>query len=213
MRVPRTCCLALAGLLLGAAAHADTPADDAQERARIRAERSAAETTYAQQVQACNARFAVTSCVKEARAQRHAELSRLDKEQLVLDEARRTQRAAERKHAIDAKVEGEEARRREEAATGRAGSRRAASEPGSKAAPASAAAPRAARAASSAAERAEQEARARSAYEHKQAQAQAHREEVARRNAERARKANPGAPLPTPSASAVLAIPASAPAR
>lgn len=190
---------------LAGPARADAAADDAKQRERIRTEREAVQATYRQQVEECNTRFVVTSCVDAARAQRHAALDKLDKQQLVLDEARRAQRAAERTEAIESKVSGEEARRREEAARERSATRRDAPADAAKpAASAASAAPRAARAASTPAERAQSEARARRAYELKQLQAEAHRQEVARRNQERAKKANPGAPLPVPSASAVM---------
>jgi colicin import membrane protein len=188
-------------MVLSAVARADAPADDASARERIRAERAAAEATYVQQVQACSTNFVVTSCVDEARAKRHAALTRLDRQQLMLDEALRAQRSTERLEAIDSKVSGEEARRREEAARDRSANRRDTEEPKPVALPPSAVAPRPARAASDNAQRAAQEARARRAYELKQLQAEAHRQEVERRNQERARKANPGAPLPLPAAS------------
>ena len=189
-------------LLLGTAAWAETPSGDAGERERIRTERAAAEAVYVQQVQLCRENFVVTSCIDAARAQRHAALVRLDKQQQALDEARRMQRAGERLQALDSKRSGEEARRREEAARERSANRRDTEDPKSATEPANAAAPRTPRAASSGAERAAQEARARRAYELKQLQAEAHRQEVARRNEERARKTHPGAPLPTPAASA-----------
>jgi len=190
-------------LLLGAAVWAGTP--DTTERERIRAERAAAQATYSQQVQRCSKEFLVTACVDAARAQRHAHMMRLDKQQQALDEALRAQRASERLQAIDSKLDGEEARRREEAARERSAARRSAEDPKPTAAPASATAPRSARAASSTAERTAQEARARRAYELKQLQAEAHRQEVARRNEEHARRTSAGAPLPGPAASAASA--------
>ena len=203
--------LTVLALLLGAVARAQAPAGDAMERDRIRAERAAAEALYAQQVQLCSQKFVVTSCVDAARAQRHAELTRLDREQQLLDEAQRAQRAGERLQAIESKRSGEEARLREEAARERSAKRRDTRDPKPAAAPSSVAPPHAGRAASSAAERAEAQARARRAYELKQLQAEAHRQEVARRNEERARNANPAAPLPTPTASPASAASASPP--
>jgi colicin import membrane protein len=189
-------------LLLGSTVRAQAPAGDAAQRERIGAERAAAERAYVQQVESCRQQFVVTSCIDEARARRHAVLVRLDREQQVLDESRRAQRASERLQAIDSKGSGEEARRREEAARKRSANQRGIEESRPAPAAASAAAPRTARAATSAVERAEQERRAKRAYDVKQVQAEAHRREVARRNEEHARKARPGAPLPTPAASA-----------
>jgi|APFre7841882630_1041343.scaffolds.fasta_scaffold47399_2 colicin import membrane protein len=200
----RLICLAL---WLGAAAQAATPSGDAMERDRIRAERAAAEAAYVRQEQLCSQKFVVTPCVNAARAQRREALTRLDRQQQVLDEAQRAQRASERLKAIESKESGEEARRREEVARERSASRHDTEVLKPATASASAAPPHAARAASSGAERTEQEARARREYELKQSQAEAHRQEVARRNEERARKGNPGAPLPTPAASAASATP------
>ena len=127
--------LTVLALLLGAVARAQAPAGDAMERDRIRAERAAAEALYAQQVQLCSQKFVVTSCVDAARAQRHAELTRLDREQQLLDEAQRAQRAGERLQAIESKRSGEEARLREEAARERSAKRRDTRDPKPAAAP------------------------------------------------------------------------------
>ncbi|MBP6776561.1 MAG: hypothetical protein KA151_04815 [Piscinibacter sp.] len=200
-------------LLLGAmalAVQAQSPADEEAQLERIRTERAAADAAYERKVQECAQRFIVTSCVDDARAERHAQHLRLDREQQVIDEARRQRRAAVRQQAIDSKSAGDAARQREAAASERSQARPAASQPVAKAAPAPAsAAARDAKPAPSAAERAEQEARARRTYELKQLQAEAHRREVEERNAERARKTNPGKPLPAPGASTPAA--ASAP--
>lgn len=193
-------------LLLGVAARAEPASGDAMERDRIRFERAAAEASYQQQVQLCSKEFVTTACVDAARAQRHAALMRLDKQQQVLDDARRKQRASERLQAIDSKVGGDEARRREAAAQERSANRRGSEDPVPAVAAASAAPPHNARVASSGAERAALEARARRAYELKQLQAEAHRQEVARRNEEQARKAKPAVSLPVPPASAASAV-------
>jgi len=202
MKPCRACRAGWVGLAVAfsALAWAATPADDAGDRERIHAERAAAEAFYVQQVQVCRAQFIVTSCINEARAQRHATLARLDQQQLALDEARRTQRATERVQGIDSKLSGDEARRREEAARERSANRRGGDEPKQAAPPASGAPPHKAKAAGDPAQRAELETRAQHAYELKQLQAEAHRQEVAQRNRDRAGKANPGAPLPTPGA-------------
>ena len=205
--------IAAASLLL-AATVAVAADDDAAARARIAAERAAAEAQYREQVRACDSRFVVTSCVDAARAQRYATLAELDRRQEALDEARRRQRADERMRSIEDKASGEEARKREEDAAARAARRPAATTPqpaASAAGGASAPAPRADRRPPvDAGARAEQEARARRAYELKQLQAEAHRQEVERRNQERVRKAGSAAPLATPAASEVGA---SAPSR
>ncbi len=182
---------------------ADAAADEVAERERIRTERAAAQAAYEAQVAACSSRFVVTSCVDTARAQRHAALTALDRRQGVLDDAERKQRAAGRLQAIDSKAHGDEARAREEAARARSASRREGDAPKPVVSSASAAAPRSAKGAGDPAQRANAELGARRAFEVKQLQAEAHRLEVERRNQERARKANPGSPLPVPAAPAV----------
>ena len=211
MKASRSCAAGLAGLaaLFLGTAFADAPADAAAERQRIGAERAAAEAVYVSQVQACSSRFVVTSCVDAARAQRHAALAALDRQQEVLDDAQRKQRAAERLQAIDSKVSGEEARRRDEAARERSADRRDSQEPKPLGPQGGNAQPRAAKEPVDLAQRAQAEQRARSAFELKQLQAEAHRLEVQRRNQERARKANPGVPLPVPAAADLAAEPAS----
>lgn len=196
---------AVVGLAFGFAAtvHARLPDDEAAQTARIRAERTAADRAYDSRVRECASEFAVTACIDAARKQRHAAHLRLDQEQRVLDDARRQQRAAARQQEIDAKTAGEEAARRDAAARARSEARAAAASEPARAAPQPAsAASRPSKPAIDPAERAAQEARARRAYELKQLQAEAHRREAEERNAARARKANPGAPLPVPPASA-----------
>jgi hypothetical protein len=78
-------------------------ADAAAEHARIRAERAQVQARYADAVRECNRRFVVTSCVEDARAERRQALSRLGNEELVLDQAERRQRAAQRAADIRAK--------------------------------------------------------------------------------------------------------------
>jgi hypothetical protein len=201
MKLQPTFHLGLVGLalLLAVPARAGAPSDDANDRERIRSERAAAEAEYSTQMKKCNQQFVVTSCVNEARAKRHALISRLDEQQHALDQAERARRASERTQSIDSKVGGDEASRREEAARERATNRPAGKEPKPVPAPAGAA-PRAPRAASSPAQRAEQEENARLTYEKKQRDAEAHRQEVERRNQEHARKTRPAAPLPMPAA-------------
>lgn len=187
---------------LAAMAYAQTPADGAAQIARIRAERTAADAAYDARVRECAGVFAATACIDAARAQRHAAHLRLDQEQRVLDDAQRQRRAAARQQEIEAKISGEEAARREAAARARSEARAAAASEPAKVAPQPAsAASRPAKPEVDPAERAAQEARARRAYELKQLQAEAHRREAEERNAARARKANPGAPLPVPPAS------------
>ncbi|WP_127996487.1 hypothetical protein [Piscinibacter defluvii] len=193
--------VALAVLALGAwlPLHAaQPPGSDAQERARIAAERRAAESAYAEQVRECQGRFAVTPCIEEARAARREKLIVLRRQQALLDEAQRKQRAAERMATIRDKVSAEESRQRQPAGEARA-----------REAPMRIVAPRAGRAAvtpaapasAASAARSAAEERKRARYEARQREAQAHREDAQRRAAERAASGKkPSAPLPPASA-------------
>ena len=184
--------LSLAALIFGGACGAALAADAPTERARIRAERAQAEQRYAEAERDCRTRFVVTSCVEAARAQRRDALGRLRNEELVLDQAERRQRAAERAAAIRDKQAHDEAPR---------------AAPRAPAPIASAAAPRLQlrRHGAESAHRAEPrlspetEARNRAAYEARQREAEEHRAAVQRRNAERqARGKTPSLPLPLP---------------
>ena len=173
--------------LCGAALGADAQA----ERERIRTERAQAEQRFAQAERDCSTHFVVTSCVEAARAQRRDALSRLRNEELVLDQAERRQRAAERAAAIHDKQAHDEAPR-----------------VAPHTAPPAASAPPAqlhlrshgARAARTEPRLSpEAEARNRAAYESRLREAQAHREAIERRNAERQAKAKkPALALPLP---------------
>lgn len=183
-----------------AGAHAQVPADEAEQRAAIRAEREAAEALYREREAVCAKKFIVSSCVEAARLQRHDTIKQLDLRQAALDDARREARAAERRAEIASKESGEESRKRE----AQARERRADAQRGGvvkQPAPPAAKPPapaRAGKAQPSPQERAAEEARARHAYALKQLEAEARRQEAARRNAEHARKTKPAAPLPVP---------------
>lgn len=169
-------------------------ADDAGERTRIREERAQAQRLYEERERTCQTQFVVTSCVDAARQERRTTLERLRHQELVLDTAVRKQRAATRSAQIREKQDAKDARpnplvvRERQAAPARPPSTRAAPSSGARAA----SAPLRAR------DDAEQERRKRAAFETKQQEADAHRAEVERRNAERAKKTKPAAPLPTP---------------
>jgi colicin import membrane protein len=65
------------------------------ERARIAAERKQAEDAYAAQETTCYARFAVTDCLKAAKAQRRVLLADLRRQEISLNDAQRKRQAAE----------------------------------------------------------------------------------------------------------------------
>jgi hypothetical protein len=186
----RRAAIACLAAVYGAPSFAD---DAAAERQRIRAERAQVQARYADTVRECNRRFVVTSCVEGARAERRQALNRLSNQELVLDQAERRQRAAQRAADIRAKQAHDEAAPR--------------ALPRALAAPEPASAPRlhlrVPRAPTSAGHppklSPQEEARNRAAFEQRQREAEAHRESVERRNAERAAKAKqPSRPLPLP---------------
>jgi colicin import membrane protein len=86
--------LALA-LALSAAFSAQAQ-DDAAERRRIEAERTAVEARFAERRRECNAKFAVNDCVELAARDKNAALADLRRQERVLNDADRKRRAAER---------------------------------------------------------------------------------------------------------------------
>lgn len=192
--------LALLCGLCGGAAAASTDELKAQ-RAQIDAARRQANAVYAEREKRCQEQFVVTACVESARAERRKELDRLSREQAVVDEALRKQRAAERLQVLADKQRA---------------ARQKASEPlppprvllqkppraAQSAAPGSA--PRGERLGvipadrSTPAERRENKA----AYERRLKQAEEHRRQVEQRNNQRAVEADkPASGLPTPARS------------
>ena len=183
----------LAAVVLLSAQAAEPVAGDAAERERLARDRAAVEAAHAQRLRDCQGRFAVTPCIEEARAARRESLAGLRRQQALLDEAQRKQRAAARMAAIREKVGAEESRRSEpaRAAPAQKAPMRVVAPRAGKAAPA----PAPASAASGVREASE--ARQRARFEERQHEAQAHREEAQRRAAERAKSGKPpSAPLP-----------------
>lgn len=177
-------------------AHAATPRGDAAERERIAAERAVVETRFAEERLACQRNFVVTSCVDAARKRERDGLAGLRRQEALLDEAQRRQRAAERLAAIRAKVSAEDDRRRVQGAQ----PRRERPLPLPRPPAAGSVAP--SRAASAPAERAttataDREARSRARFDARQREARAHREAAQRRSEQRAKQGRaPAAPLP-----------------
>ncbi|WP_298827656.1 hypothetical protein [uncultured Piscinibacter sp.] len=187
--------LATALLCGGTAAPAapETRTEDSVERARIARERDQAAAQFEQRKRECMQQFAVTACVDEARATHRQTLLQLRREEGVLDEAQRKQRAQQRLRAIEEKRRAEQDRASAPPATRRPP-------------PLQVKPPRAAQAASRAAatdrpasapDRSAEELRSRERFEARQREAQAHRDEVQRRRAEREKAGKkPSAPLP-----------------
>ena len=188
--------LVLTGLFAGANALA---AVDPQHT-RIDAERAAANARYAEQERACRQKFVVAPCLDEARKEQQAELARLRRERIQLDDAQRREAAAARLRELDSKARLQAARGSAAAASTAERAPRSPRPPH----PPAASQPNAAdalhrpAAAGDAARRSADEQRNEQKFEARQRAAQAHREEVERRNAERAARGKIAAPLPSP---------------
>jgi hypothetical protein len=204
---------ALLGLLLAIPARAaegvgqGAAADVAAETARIATERRAVEARFAQAQAACRERFLVNACLQDARAERRAALDPLQRQQLMLDDLRRRERAAERLRAIQDHAREQALKPPQPAVS----VRQAASAPaGSVSAPPSANSvpaerPPAALAASPArsdpAGAAAAAQRARRQHADRVQSAQDHAEAVRQRNAQHEARRPPAAGLPLPAAS------------
>jgi colicin import membrane protein len=171
---------------------ASAPASDAtQERLRIAAEKQQAEQRFEAARRECETRFAVSSCVDQARSERRRTLELLAARQAVLDDAHRRQRADERMRSIREKARQADERAAAPAASAVVRARRAPPAPRS---PASAAPePRPQVTPQEAAQRRDERTQ-------REQEAAQHRDAVLRRNAERDARKPPSAPLPVPSA-------------
>lgn len=94
-RVMAACALALA------ASQALGAEDAAAERKRIAAEREVVEQRFRAQQAECSQRFAVNACLESARQARREALTPLRQQELLLADADRRQRAAERARTIE----------------------------------------------------------------------------------------------------------------
>jgi colicin import membrane protein len=196
------------------------PAQAADERERIRAERAAVQARHAEQEKACRATFAVTDCVQRVQRERNAALAALRAQERVLNDAERRQRAAERQRDLDERNSPErrqeaEARRRQalidqqdRADRAAEKARRRAEEDAQKAqrgprqpkaaggAPGPQGTPRAPHAPKSHALSAEEAAKNRAAYEERLKKAEAHNQELRERQARRRKPAASDLPIP-----------------
>jgi len=73
------------------------------ERSRIRTERAFEESEFIKREAACYARFAVTDCLESLRSQRREKLDALRRQEVVLDDADRKQKAQERMLRLEGK--------------------------------------------------------------------------------------------------------------
>ena len=102
----KTALACAATLCLGSAAATTstaTPAPDAAERQRISSERQAVEARFEAAQRDCAGRFLVNDCLDNARQARRLALEPLQRQQHLLDDARRRARAADRLQAIQAR--------------------------------------------------------------------------------------------------------------
>lgn len=185
----------LAGICVLLASYEPARADDSAERARIARERADVEARFQAQRRECETRFAVTACVDDARAEHRQALQRLRREEGVLDEAQRRQRAAARLAGIEEKQRAERERASVQRAKGDATPSLQVRSPRQPVA-----APRPASAPASAPDRTAEEARKRAAFEARQREAREHREQAEQRRAQREKGRKAAEPLPDPAA-------------
>lgn len=78
-----------------------------RERARIAAERQAADARYSQAEAACYARFAVNDCVNEAKAVRRETLADLRRQEISLNDDERLRKGAAQRQRLDERSSAE----------------------------------------------------------------------------------------------------------
>ena len=198
-------------VLLGGLASLVSPARAAEptERARINQQRAVLEAKRIERERECRTRFAVTSCVEDAQQAYRVALAELRRQQAVIEEADRRQRASERIDSLATRtaksIGPPPAPRSPRASEARstAGSS-AASAVRAESAPArlpKSSKPQAISPGDSADARAQEAARS-AAFEARVNEAQARRAAVERRNAERLQKGKASRPLPVPASAA-----------
>ena len=209
------------------AASASAPLADTD--ARISAERAVVNARYAEQERECRTRFIVASCIDAAKHERRQALDLLRSRQIVVDDARRRERAETRRSELATKADEDAKREAERAARAASAPDPGASQSGKRLVPVgrprtpasgAAATPASGSASGSAArahppgqdlglgnhapksasERASEEEKSRAAFEEKQRRAAEHRDESATQSIRRMSTKNPASPLPVPSA-------------
>lgn len=90
-------CLLLSGWLIAAGAQEAAPSPDAldvtTERQRLGQERAEHEARYLQAERVCYSRFAVSDCLRDARKARRLALDELRREELILNDLERQNKA------------------------------------------------------------------------------------------------------------------------
>jgi hypothetical protein len=194
--------LVLAQLLAApiAAQSADNADTDATQREHIARERVQVERESQAAQAACATQFAVTACIDRVRAERRERIQGLDQQRAVLDDELRKRRAAERVERIRQR----QAATAVEAPSVSVRARSPAASEGELAAPAVKQMPApslsARQAGTSRAESAAAAAQRATAAASRASATAAHRRAVEQRNAERAKRGAPAAPLPVPGA-------------
>jgi colicin import membrane protein len=188
--------LAALPLLLATAAMAASDAPGAAaERERLAAERQSVESRYVAEEAECRQRFIVTGCIDDAKQRRRAALAGLRQQELVLDDAERRTRAAQRQEVVDRKTA--EAASRPAASASTPELRMPPASSPLRGAPADMATEPARRKTPDP-EAARDAARRASAAEQRRLDGEAQRARIAAREAERAARGKPVAPLPLP---------------
>lgn len=93
-----------------ASAAASGPAPEPSERARIAAERQAAQNRFAAEEKACYNKFATQHCLTEAATRRRLAMSDLRRQEVSLNDADRKRRGAEQMKRLEKKQESEAAK-------------------------------------------------------------------------------------------------------
>ena len=161
------------------------------ERDRIAAERTAARAKFLEQEQACREHFIVASCLEAASKAQRDTLTRLRREELQLDDARRRASGTARAQSNASKAEAQEQRASDAAAASLPEHAHSAPQPN---------APVARRSGATGAVRkpADEEQRNEAKFAARAQAAKAHREAVERRNAQREKQGKPVQALPLP---------------
>lgn len=103
----------IASCVAAAAVHAQDSAQQQldQERARIAAERRAADSRYAEAEAACHARFAVNDCVNQAKAARRETQADLRRQEISLNDDERRRKGAAQRQRLDERSSAENQQR------------------------------------------------------------------------------------------------------
>jgi colicin import membrane protein len=223
LRRTLSACLRRHGLfalaLLVSVVHAQPVPSEAAERERLHGERAAADKRLVEAQKACRAKFAVNDCLDKAKREYNASVGELKRQERILDDAQRKQRAADRQREIDERNSPEhqqqeaakrakaladqqerEARAAEKAAKRSADeaehAKRGAQVKTPKGEPGPQGSPRDPRAPVAHGPTPEEALRNRAAYEERLQEAEKHKAEVAARNAQRKKPASADLPPP-----------------